>query len=51
MNENKEKSGVIYDKNEYECKGSKGRPRNIEKVFVQHADFITFDSMNYLNNR
>lgn len=36
---------------EYECRGSKGRPNNIETIFVQHADFITFDSMNYLNNK
>ncbi len=36
---------------EYECKGSKGTPCNIETIFVQHADFVTFDSMNYLNNK
>jgi len=39
----------IIDIVEYECNGSKGRPRNIETIFIQHADFITFDSMNYLN--
>ena len=36
---------------EYECNGSKGRPSNIETIFVRHADFITFDSMNYLNTK
>ena len=35
---------------EYECNGSKGRPSNIETIFIQHADFITFDSMDYLNS-
>lgn len=34
---------------EYECNGSKGRPSNIETIFIQHDDFITFDSMDYLN--
>ena len=34
---------------EYECNGCKGRPSNIETIFIEHADFITFDSMDYLN--
>jgi hypothetical protein len=34
---------------EYECNGCKGRPGNLETIFVEHADFITFDSMAYLN--
>ena len=34
---------------EYECRKGAGGPGNIETIFVQHADFITFDSMDYLN--
>ena len=34
---------------EYECNGCKGRPGNMETVFIEHADFITFDSMDYFN--
>ena len=34
---------------EYECNGSNGRPGNLETIFIQHADFITYDSMAYLN--
>ena len=36
---------------EYECSKGKTGPANIETIFIHHADFITFDSMHYLNNR